>query len=242
MFGKRISTRYVKSTILQLLNPIYLATTDSTLLPWPGDTSFRFWSVVATFLLSQGFNAESTMQNTAFLSLRRLSNFAALLLTFARTLLHSLVKETFFSSPVTQRTDPAHWGRTNVAEVVFHEPVLPRCLLWNDWSPKYSFLKLRSPSRFWFMMAWHFKSGRQKLRWHFTNMIYTNIITHNANIVVVFTPGVTEPVLHISVARSASYHLLQQGWIFLQFAIFMSLNPNVTSAKCGPKIPVIILP
>ena len=123
MFGKRISTRYVKSTILQLLNPIYLATTDSTLLPWPGDTSFRFWSVVAAFLLSQGFNAESTMQNTAFLSLRRLSNFAALLLTFARTLLHSLVKETFFSSPVTQRTDPAHWGRTNVAEVVFHEPV-----------------------------------------------------------------------------------------------------------------------
>ena len=105
MFGKRISTRYVKSTILKLLNPIYLATTDSTLLPWPGDTSFRFWSVVATFFLSQGFNAESTMQNTAFLSLRRLSNLAALLLNFARTLLHSLVKETFFSSPATQRTD-----------------------------------------------------------------------------------------------------------------------------------------
>ena len=50
------------------------------------------------------------------------------------------------------------------------------------------FLELRSPYSVWFVMAWHFKPERQKLRWYFINVTYTSIllhITHDANVVVV---------------------------------------------------------
>ena len=97
------------------------------------------------------------------------------------------------------------------------------------------FLELRLPYRVWFMMAWYFEPERQKLRWCLTNMIYTIVDTHYTRCehsIIFYT---------FSVARSASYYLLQQGWIFLQLAIFMSLNLSITSAKYWVKITALTL-
>ena len=137
-------------------------------------------------------------------------------------LLVSQDKQCFFFS-ATQRTDHevAHFSWTSFAALFIMAKLVEKIIF---------FLELRSPYRVWFMMAWYFEPERQKLRWCLKNMIYTIIDTHYTRCehsIIFYT---------FSVARSASYYLLQQGWIFLQLAIFMSLNLSITSAKYWVKI------